>query len=234
MQPNVEVINLPTGVSLETILSKPPPTTHSEGTKLAICLHPWSWLGGRMQDPVLDSLVDPLLSKNYHVLRYNSRGVGRSTGRASFTGFDEAKDLEAIIRWTLDHLSNVSSVVIIGYSHGSLIASLQPPLPAPVQTSHVLLSYPLGPRSWLTLFRSSTYAQRLEDLIKSSTSRVLVVFGDQDEFTSISSYRTWVAELETHSGTSDRLNIVEVGNATHFWRGHANERLKHVLLEWLQ
>ncbi|KIJ89671.1 hypothetical protein K443DRAFT_618900, partial [Laccaria amethystina LaAM-08-1] len=147
MLPNVEVIDLLTGVSLEAILLKPPATTHSQETKLAICLHPWSWLGGRMKDPVLVSLVDRLLSKNYHVLRYNSRGVGRSTGQASFAGFDEAKDLEAIIHWTLDHLPNVSSIVIIGYSHGSLIASLQPPLPAPVQTSHVLLSYPLGPRS---------------------------------------------------------------------------------------
>ncbi|KIJ89885.1 hypothetical protein K443DRAFT_664556 [Laccaria amethystina LaAM-08-1] len=234
MQPDVEIIDLPTGVSLEAILLKPPASTHSEGTKLAVCLHPWSWLGGRMEDPVLDSLVDPLLSKDYHVLRYNSRGVGRSTGRASFTGFDEGKDLEAIIHWTLDHLANVSSIVIIGYSHGSLIASLQPPLPAPVQTSHVLLSYPLGPRSWLTLFRSSTYAQKLKDLVKSPTSLVLVGFGDQDEFTSISSYRTWAAEPETHSGTSDRLKIVQVGNPAHFWRGRAHGQLEHVLLEWLQ
>ena len=63
---------------------------------------------------------------------------------------------------------------------------------------------------------------------------MLVAFGDQDEFTSISSYRTWAAELEAHSGTSDRLKTVEVGNATHFWRGQAGERLQHVLLEWLQ
>ena len=51
MQPNVDIIDLPTGVSLEAILLKPPATTHLEGTKLAICLHPWSWLGGRMEDP---------------------------------------------------------------------------------------------------------------------------------------------------------------------------------------
>ena len=66
-------------------------------------------------------------------------------------------------------------------------------------------------------------------------SRV-VVFADQDEYTSIyiSSYRTWAAELETHSGARDRFKTVEVGNATHFWRGQASERLQHVLLEWLQ
>ena len=63
---------------------------------------------------------------------------------------------------------------------------------------------------------------------------MLVVFGDQDEFTSISSFRTWAAELETHFGKSDRLKTVEVENATRFWRGQAGERLQHVLLEWLQ
>ena len=51
MQRNVDIIDLPTGVSLEAILLKPPATTHSEGTKLAICLHPCSWLGSRMEDP---------------------------------------------------------------------------------------------------------------------------------------------------------------------------------------
>ena len=37
----------------------------------------------------------------------------RSTGRASFIGFDEAKDLKTMIHWTLYHYPNVSSVVVI-------------------------------------------------------------------------------------------------------------------------
>ena len=70
--------------------------------------------------------------------------------------------------------------------------------------------------------------------MKSPASHVFVVFGDQDEFTSISSHGKWEAELNTHSGTTDRLKTVEVGSDTHFWRGQAGERLQHVLLEWLQ
>ena len=61
-------------------------------------------------------------------------------------------------------------------------------------------------------------------------SPALVVFADQDEFPSISS-QSWTAELVTHSGTND---IVEVGNATRFLRGRATELLERVLLEWLQ
>lgn len=44
------LIPLPTGVSLETDLDYPPESSH-EGNKLAILLHPWSWLGGNMNDP---------------------------------------------------------------------------------------------------------------------------------------------------------------------------------------
>ena len=51
MQLDVEIIDLPTGVSLEAIHLKPLATTHSGGTKSAVYLHPWSWLGGRMEHP---------------------------------------------------------------------------------------------------------------------------------------------------------------------------------------
>ena len=60
-----------------------------------------------------------------------------------------------------------------------------------------------------------------------------MVFADQDKFPSISS-QTWTAELVTRYGMNDRLEIVEVGIATRFLRGRANELLERVLLEWLQ
>jgi hypothetical protein len=61
---------------------------------------------------VLESLEEPLLRKGYHVVRYNSRGVGRSRGRSSFTGDAEAKDLEEVVAWAMSLLPNVSSVAI--------------------------------------------------------------------------------------------------------------------------
>ena len=44
----MDLVQLPTGVSLEVELTDAP-TDHGQG-KLAVCLHPWSWLGGRMDD----------------------------------------------------------------------------------------------------------------------------------------------------------------------------------------
>ncbi|KAG6832792.1 hypothetical protein H0H92_009410 [Tricholoma furcatifolium] len=175
-----QLVKLSSGVALEVDLDAPP--TAGEVNKLAICLHPWSWLGGRKDDPVLLSLLDDLQEANYYVLRYNSRGVGRSTGWSSFTGFSEAKDLEALVSWAIQSIANVKSLVFIGYSHGSLIASLQPVIPS-IKTTHILISYPLGPRGWLTMFNTGTYNAKLKELVQDKSSHVLVVFGDDDEFT---------------------------------------------------
>lgn len=45
---NMEIIEV-NGIQLEGSLERRSTAT-SEG-KLAVCLHPWSWLGGRMNDP---------------------------------------------------------------------------------------------------------------------------------------------------------------------------------------
>jgi len=58
-------------------------------------------------------LVDPLLEANYHVVQYNSRGVGKSSGWPSFTGSSEAKDLEAVVSWLMEKITNIQTLVIV-------------------------------------------------------------------------------------------------------------------------
>ncbi|KAF8896619.1 Alpha/Beta hydrolase protein [Infundibulicybe gibba] len=169
---------------------------------LAVCLHPWSWLGGRMNDPppVRDRIIG---GRNYYIIRFNSRGVGSSSGWASLTGFSEAKDLEALVHWAMNKIAHVRSLVLVGYSHGSFIASLHPVLPLPIKTSHILISYPLGPRGWLTLFNTGTYATQLQELTNNSDANILVLYGDRDEFTAASKYETWATELRNNATTKN-------------------------------
>ncbi|KAL6301357.1 alpha/beta-hydrolase [Sparassis latifolia] len=237
---------LPSGTTIEYALSRPPVSASSvssvEGdsepaeSKLAICLHPWSRLGGRMDDPILHILVGPLLERGYHVLRYNSRGVGRSSGWASLTGSREAQDLKEVVQWALSVVPAVVSLVVMGYSYGSLIASVLPVLPN-VKTSHVLLSYPLGPRHWLTAFRGKAYTSALQALIQDPHSNVLILFGDDDEFTDSESYETWsksLLEVSGANGVERRLKVVKIDGATHFWReGDAARRLMDIVEKWL-
>ena len=44
-------IELPSGVRLEANFWRPKSSSENQGNKLAVCLHPWSWVGGRKDDP---------------------------------------------------------------------------------------------------------------------------------------------------------------------------------------
>ncbi|KZV90576.1 alpha/beta-hydrolase [Exidia glandulosa HHB12029] len=222
------------GHQLETLLL-PPPNPTPDSSRLAVLLHPWSWLGGRMNDPVLASLVQPLHEENYHVLLFNSRGVGQSTGRATWTGNGESDDLQELVRKTIsERLSGVQRLLVVGkhcYSHGSMIAS-RLPLQTNVTTSHILLSYPLSYRPFLSLFSSSAYQTALSALVRNPQSDVLIVHGDSDDFTGISKYNAWAATLQAEA--KGKLRVEVVPEAGHFWAGASMDRLEDVVKQWLR
>ena len=97
-----------------------------------------------------------------------------------------------------------------------------------MKISHIFLSYPLGPRAWLTLFRSSSYTAALNDLVQHPDSRVLIIYGDSDEFTSQSKYRSWASSLQ-----DGNVEIVEVKNASHFWHDQSGRELAELVKKWL-
>ena len=97
-----------------------------------------------------------------------------------------------------------------------------------VKTSHILLSYPIGPRGFLTLFNSSSYTRALNDLVHHPRSNVLIIFGDCDEFTSQSKYQAWAAGLE-----AENVEIHEVEGASHFWHGSSARKLAEIVGKWL-
>ena len=63
---------------------------------------------------VLQALVHPLTHYlKFHVLRYNARGVGRSSGWKSFTGLQEGEDLRELVQYALKRLGDVRQVAFI-------------------------------------------------------------------------------------------------------------------------
>lgn len=56
----------------------------------------------------MDLLITPLQAKGYHIIRYNSRGVGGSSGWPSFTGFTEGEDLKAVVDWSISYVQSLS------------------------------------------------------------------------------------------------------------------------------
>lgn len=205
-----------------------------------------------MDDPVTRSIVKLFARHDFYAVYYNSRGVGKSTGYPSFTGRQEGEDLQALVQQFLQQEPDITAVTIVvcapleqthfhchlgsscqGYSYGSLIATLHPALTS-VKTSYVLLSYPLSPRGLLTLFHSRVYSTALDDLLCQSHANVLVIYGEQDNFTSRSKYDVWARSLRKTSEGKAKLEVVSVAGADHFWRSSsARTTLKWTLENWL-
>ncbi|KAG1825082.1 Alpha/Beta hydrolase protein [Suillus variegatus] len=221
-----------TGVTLQVNMWYPRPELDSK--KLAILLHPWSWLGGNMHEPTLKVLTRLLQHKNYYVIRYNSRGVGKSSGWPSLTGKAEGEDLKALVQEFLAEKPEVDSLTVIGYSYGSLIASLHPVLNPKVKTSHILLSYPISPRGLLTMFHTGMYSLALRDILCNPDARLLLIYGDKDEFTSKSKYDEWVDTLRRTDGLKARFDIIPVMDANHFWQSDgARIALQQAVDSWI-
>jgi len=91
-----------------------------EGAPIALILHPHPKAGGTMQDPITIRMYQMFEQRGFGVLRYNSRGVGRTQGVYDH-GIGELEDAAFV----LDYLENMSEspryVWCAGYSFGAWI-----------------------------------------------------------------------------------------------------------------
>ena len=112
-------------------------------SKSLILSHPHPLFGGTMTNKVIDQIYRRSVERDWSVLRYNTRGTGKSTGTHD-KGIAETRDLEELVGWALKQ-PNFSSdhLILIGYSFGSWLtakvaAKLQKPcvLIAPAVTMY--------------------------------------------------------------------------------------------------
>jgi len=81
-----------------------------------IC-HPHPQYGGNMYNNVVSRVFDKLIKNDISCLRFNFRGVGRSTGMHS-NGTGELEDARACINFLINE-KNHESLIICGYSYGA-------------------------------------------------------------------------------------------------------------------
>ena len=62
---------------------------------------------------VLQIVTEPLLERGYDVLRYNTRGTGKSKGWPSLTGSQEVEDLKELVGWVRSNTPNLAKLVIL-------------------------------------------------------------------------------------------------------------------------
>lgn len=101
---------------IEARYTEPP----HEGAPIALILHPHPKAGGTMQDPITIRMYQMFEQRGFGVLRYNSRGVGRTQGVYDH-GIGELEDAAFV----LDYLERLAEspryVWCAGYSFGAWI-----------------------------------------------------------------------------------------------------------------
>ncbi len=191
-----------------------------------ILTHPYSWLGGNMQNNVPEFLFEyfsqfkhPLQSKLACIVKFNFRGVGNSGGWKSLTGWNEREDVKAVVNF-LVKTYHIQQVHIVGYSFGSAVAS-GVAQDLDVVKSVTAISYPKGMLAGI-LF-SSHYSSLLH-----CTKPKLFLLGDSDNFASASSFEKW---LQDHVAQPTEFHLIE--NLDHFWFGKEN-LIPNYLIPFLQ
>ncbi|KAH9812886.1 Alpha/Beta hydrolase protein [Melampsora americana] len=224
-------------------------------TKFAVLAHPYGRLGGSSHDPVIRRVAFHLASLNWMVVLFDARGIGGSTGRASWTSLPEVRDFQAIldqllkpmilrsISRSLESRTGLRDWTLLrgGYSHGALVASASTPIflsaDAPkLKTPLLLISYPLSYIWALTSFNASHFEKALQAQLTNSDEDLLIIHGDSDQFTSQKAYRKWLDRLKSGlSPTSlqkNNLSTFEAPKTDHFWSG-SYSTLCQAIDEWL-
>ena len=122
---------------------------------------------------------------------------------------------------------NDAELLCVGYSNGCLAASKAV---ASIRTRHLLISYPQSVLWALTLFRSSSFTLALEQRVERGD--VLLLYGDEDQFTGVGKYRDWAGALEARG--EGHLTAKELPG-DHFWRSRtAKDMLLANVIHWVE
>ncbi len=89
--------------------------------KAVIVCHPHPLYGGDRDNAVVQTTINTYARHGYSTLRFNFRGVGKSTGTYDH-GKGEQKDLISAAAWL--RAKEISQIHIVGYSFGAWISAL--------------------------------------------------------------------------------------------------------------
>ncbi|KAM1055247.1 hypothetical protein FF1_028824 [Malus domestica] len=180
------------GVKLSTKLFIPREEEEiKKGSPVVVLVHPYSVLGGCQG--LLRGIAAGLADRGYKALTFDMRGVGRSTGRASLTGFAEIKDVIAVCKWVSENQS-ADRILLVGSSAGAPIAGSAVDQIDQV-VGYVGLGYPFG------MLASILFGRHHKAVLQSSKPK-LFVMGTQDGFTSVKKLKNKLSSaagrVETH------------------------------------
>ena len=170
-----------------------------EHAPIALILHPHPQYGGTMNHKVVFSLFHVFVNRGFSVLRFNTRGVGRSQGRFD-NGMGELSDAAAALDWLQTYNPNAGSCWVAGYSFGAWIG-MQLLMRRPEIEAFIAVSPPASQYDFTFL--------------APCPSSGLVLQGDQDTLVPIESVQKLVHKLAHQRDI--KIDFRKVQGADHFF-----------------
>lgn len=176
--------------------------------KAVIITHPHPLYGGEMHNPVVGTIKDAYLAKDFTTLRFNFRGAGYSQGSHD-DGIGEQEDVLA----AFTYLANlgISDISLAGYSFGAWV-NLMVAYDSAIIKKLILVSPPVDFIKFKT--------------VENIASLKLVVTGTNDTYASVSSISELIKDWNKDA------YLKEVAGADHFYSGKL-QHLKEILLAHL-
>ncbi|KAJ1633205.1 Alpha/Beta hydrolase protein [Pavlovales sp. CCMP2436] len=171
------------------------------GTRLAIvACHPWGPLGGSMWDVVVEEAVDLFgQSAQLTTLRFNFRsGVG--------SGASSADDVRGACAYLLQLRQPPESIVLIGYSYGSLIvAGVAEDIPEVV--AFACISPPLN---WAWALYMCSHRALIARAQQAGAAKLLII-GEVDNFCDVAQFQRFHESL-----SHPKQAVILRGSVDHF------------------
>jgi alpha/beta superfamily hydrolase len=201
-----EEVSIPgPGITLEGRL------TPGAGPGGAVITHPHPLFGGSMANNVVWTAVRALAARQMAALRFNFRGVGRSTGTYG-GGVEETADVAAALAFLQSRTSG--PYYVVGYSFGAFVAgrALLDGLDA---AGAIFIAPPIA-------FMDLSFLPQVPHLR-------LIVVGDRDELCPLASLEALLAAGPAPAGETPAVKVIQ--GADHFFGG-GEELLFRVLRDF--
>ncbi|MFX1275236.1 MAG: alpha/beta hydrolase [Promethearchaeota archaeon] len=153
----------------------------SEKDSAIILCHPDPRMGGNFYNNVISGIFEKSINQDISCLRFNFRGVGRSTGNLS-NGSGEHSDVKACIDYLIEKLG-VDKIFLCGYSFGAAIGC------STINYSDKIIGFAAISLPF------DLYNRKYEDLSQTEKPK-LFIQGDRDSFIPLSNFEKHYASYQ--------------------------------------
>lgn len=176
-----------------------------DSDKLALLCHPNPLAGGNMLNKVVATMYRFARDHKMSVVRFNYRGVGKSSGRIQY-GVGEFVDTLCVLSWALQQ-TQAQKLWLGGFSFGGFIACRLADVLLTTRRFDVVLDK-------LTLIAPSVEKNNPTTLVLDK-QRTRLIYANDDEFVSPDSMANFARQFDIHK--------VVVPQAGHFFHGKLSQ-----------